>query len=141
VAESVRYTEAFLSRARPDFHIIELADSISHASNAALLRTDYFRRRIDALVYACIPSAEAAAHCLAYVRSLGYLRTPLLFSGPLANEDRHAMAREEVRARLKARVCRSAVHQDSRWIAEGSELLRELLEQKNERAGRRQIGC
>jgi hypothetical protein len=139
VAESVRYTKAFLSRWRPDFHIVELADSISHASNTALLRARYFQDHIDALVYACVPTHEAAAHLMAYVRSLGYRRTPVLLSGPLANEPRYDMARAEIRARLGIPVCRSAVEHDGRWIAEGGELAGEVLRHRRQRARRLRV--
>jgi hypothetical protein len=128
VTEGVRYTRAFLSQTRPDFHVIELADSISHASNAGLLRTKYFRQNMKVFVYSCVPTHEAAAHFLAYLRSLGYDGTRVLLSGPLANEQQYAMARDEVRERLPVTICRSAIRENGRWIPEGRELASAVLE-------------
>jgi hypothetical protein len=122
VAASARYTRAFLGRQRPDIHVIELADSISHVSNARLLRSAYFRRHARTFVYASVPTHEAVAHFRDYLRALGYRRTRVLLSGPLANEPEHEMAREEITTRLGLRICRSAVHEAGRWIPETNEL-------------------
>ena len=127
VTESIRYTRAFLCRFRPDFHVIELADSISHTSNAALLRAKYFQDHVGALVYACVPTHEAAAHFLVYLRSLGYEGKRLLLSGPLANEPRYGMAKEEIQARLGVPVCRMAIKKNGRWVADGSQLVDDWL--------------
>jgi hypothetical protein len=128
VPASITYTRAFLARARSDLHVIELADSLSHVSNVGLLRSRYFRQRVKTLVYAGIPTHEAAAHLLAYLRTLGYPQTQVLLSGSLANEEQYSMARDEIRQRLGLRICRSATQEDGRWIPEGSELARAVLD-------------
>ena len=128
VPASIRYTRALLARARSDFHVIELADSLSHVSNVGLLRSRYFRQRLQTLVYAGIPTHEAVAHGLAYVRTLGYPTVPVLLSGPLANEERYHMARAEIGERLSLRICRSATQDNDRWIPEGSELARAIVD-------------
>jgi hypothetical protein len=127
VAQSVDYTRAFLAHFQPDFHVIELADSIAHVSNAMLLRSNYYRQQEMTLVYSGIESYEAAAHLVAYVSSLGHGRTPLLLSGPLANENRFVMAREEIRERLGLAICRSAVEKDKRWTPLGRDLAHAVL--------------
>jgi hypothetical protein len=127
VAPSIAYTRAFLSRNHPDFHVVELADSLSHVSNAGLLRSRYFREQIKTLVYAGAPTHEAAVHLLAYWRSLGYRQTPVVLSGPLANEEQYSMARDEIRERLGLEICRSATRQYDRWIPAGSELASAVL--------------
>jgi hypothetical protein len=127
VPVSSRYTRAFVARARSDFHVIELADSLSHISNVGLLRSRYFRQQLKTLVYSGIPTHEAAAHLLAYVRTLGYPQTQVLLSGPLANEEQYRMARDEIRERLCVRICRSATPENDRWIPEGSELACAIL--------------
>lgn len=119
---SVRYTRAFMARARPDFHVIELADNLAHVSNVALLRSRYFRQRTGVLIYSGLTTPEAAAHFVAYVRALGYGRTPALLSGPLANEERYRMAVEEITTRLGLPVCRSATRRGDRFIPDGREL-------------------
>jgi hypothetical protein len=126
VPPSVAYTRAFLSRNPSDFHVIELADSISHFSNVGLLRSQYFREHITTLVYAGVSTHESAAHLVAYWRSLGYGRTPIVLSGPLANEEQYAMARDEIRQRLDLEICRSATQENNRWIPTGSELARAI---------------
>jgi len=73
VTESVRYTSAFVAWKHADFHVIELADSMAHLSNANLLRSAYFRKSVKTIVYAVVPTHEAAAHLVTYVRSLGIL--------------------------------------------------------------------
>jgi hypothetical protein len=129
IPASIAYSRAFLGRARSDFHVIELADSLSHVTNVGILRTRFFRQRIKTLVYSGIPTQESAAHLLAYLRLLGYRQTRVLLSGPLANEERYGMAREEIAMRLGLRICRSATHEGGCWIPEGSELARAVLEE------------
>jgi hypothetical protein len=125
---SIRYTRAFLAQAKPDFHIIELADSISHISNLGLLRSRSFRRRIKALIYTSTPTHESATRLVTYLRGRGYGGVPLLLSGPLANEKTYAMARDEIRERLGLAICRSAIKENGRWIPEGSQLATAILE-------------
>ena len=129
VKRSVGYTRAFLSHVKPEFHIIELADSIAHVSNAMLLRSEYFRDQALTLVYSGIASYEAAAHLSAYVSALGHGRTPLLLSGALANESGFGMARDEIRERLGLTICRSAVENGNRWMPIGRELATAVLAQ------------
>ncbi len=129
VKRSVGYTRAFLSHVKPDFHVIELADSIAHVSNAMLLRSEYFRDQELTLVYSGIPSYEAAAHLSAYVSALGHGRTPLLLSGALANESGFGMARDEISERLGLTICRSAVENGNRWVPVGGELATAVLAQ------------
>jgi hypothetical protein len=131
VPASVQYTRAFLAQARSDFHIIELADSISHVSNEGLLRSKYFRQQIKTLIYSSIPTHEAVAHLSAYLRGLGYHLAQVLLSGPLANEEQHDCARDEIRERLGLRICRSAIKENGRWIPEGSELVKAVLEESS----------
>jgi hypothetical protein len=122
VAASVRYTGAFLAQYHPDFHVVELADGISHVSNARLLRSAYFRRHARTFVYASVPTHEAVAHFCAYLHALGYDGAQILLSGPLANEPRYETAREEITVRLGLRLCRSAVYEAGRWVPTGEEL-------------------
>jgi hypothetical protein len=122
VPPSVAYTRAFLSRSGSDFHVIELADSLSHVSNEGLLRSHYLRERIGTLVYAGVTTHEAAAHLLVYWRALGYRKARVLLSGPLANEEQYSMARDEIRQRLGLNICRSATWEKNRWIPAGDEL-------------------
>jgi hypothetical protein len=131
VRASVPYTRAVLARRRTDFHVIELADSIAHVSNVGLLRSAYFRRRLQTLVYVSSPTHEAVGHFRAYLRGLGYHRSQVLLSGPLANEARYEMAREEVAARLGLLICRSAIQNGDRWIPEGSQLASAVLEESH----------
>jgi len=128
VPASIRYTRALVAQARSDFHVIELADSLSHISNVGLLRSRYFRQQLKTLVYTGIQTHEAAAHLLAYVRTLGYPQIQVLLSGPLANEEQYGMARDEIRQRLGVPICRSATAESGGWIPEGSELARAVLE-------------
>jgi hypothetical protein len=128
VPASIRYTRTLVARDRSDFHVIELADSLSHISNVGLLRSRYFRQQLKTLVYTGIPTHEAAAHLLAYVRALGYPQTQVLLSGPLANEEQYGMARDEIHERLGVPICRSATAENGCWIPEGSELARAVLE-------------
>jgi hypothetical protein len=127
VSQSVDYTRAFLARFQPDYHVIELADSIAHVVNAMLLRSKYFREQAMTLVYSGLPTYEAAAHLRAYVSTLGHAQTPLLLSGPLANENRFDMARDEITERLGLPICRSAIAKDTRWVPAGSELANAVL--------------
>ncbi len=129
VRTSVPYTRGFLARHRSDFHVIELADSIAHVSNVGLLRSAYFRRRLRTLIYVSSPTHEAVDHFRAYLRGLGYRRLQVLLSGPLANEARYEMAREEIAARQDLPICRSAVQDGERWIPDGSQLASAVLEE------------
>lgn len=128
VPASIRYTRGLLGHYRPDFHVIELADSISHMSNSHLLRSEYFRRRLRTLVYVSTPTHEAVSHFRAYLRALGYHQVQVLLSGPLANEAQYTMARDEIRARLGLPIRRSAIPEAGRWIPDGSELADAVLE-------------
>jgi hypothetical protein len=74
------------------------------------------------MVYAGISTHEAAARLMTHVRSLRYSRTQLLLSGPLANEEKYEMAREEIRERLGLPICRLATDEDGQWIPSGDEL-------------------
>ena len=131
IRTSVPYTRGFLRHRRPDFHVIELADSIAHVSNAGLLRSEYFRRHLRTLVYVSIPTYEAVGHFWAFLRGLGYHRTQVLLSGRLANEAQYEMAREEIAARLGLPICRSAVQDSDRWIPEGSQLASAVLKESH----------
>jgi hypothetical protein len=128
VRTSVTHTCRFLARRRSDFHVIELADSIAHVSNVALLRSAYFRPRLRTLVYVSSPTHEAVGHFRAYLHRLGYHRSQVLLSGPLANEARYEMAREEIAVRLDLPICRSAIQNAERWIPDGSELADAVLD-------------
>lgn len=124
---STAYTRSYVAGHHPDFHVVELADSISHISNLNLLRSRHFLEQTKTLVYTGIPTHEAAAHLLAYWRSLGYGETPVVLSGPLANEEQYGMARDEIRHRLGLEICRSAKWQDGRWVPAGDELAAAVL--------------
>jgi hypothetical protein len=127
VSASIKYSQSFLAKTRPDFHVLELADNISHPTNERLLRSQYFRKRVTTLIYSPLPTFEAVTHFQTYLWSLGYGRTPALLSGPLANEVQYAMARDEIEARLGLPICRSAVNETGLWIPEGKELVNAVL--------------
>ncbi|MGH2362069.1 MAG: hypothetical protein ACRDGM_16205 [bacterium] len=133
-------TRGFFGHRRPDFHIIGLADSISHVSNSRLLRSGYFRRSLRTLVYVSIPTYEAVGHFWAYLRALGYHRAPVLLSGRLANEAQCSMARDEITARLGLPICRSAIQEDGRWIPDGGQLANAVLEESPRRPAAKRGG-
>ncbi|GAB4220131.1 MAG: hypothetical protein Kow001_00610 [Acidobacteriota bacterium] len=127
--ESAAYTARKLNAGASAFHVVELADGISHTTNQALLVEPAFRRRIDALVYCPLPSPEATAHFLVHVARLGLSPgTPVLLSGPLANESCHRLARLEVEHRWRIPVVPSATLTDAGWEPMGDGLAAALLD-------------
>ncbi len=126
--ESAAYTVHHLRRLESDFHVVELADGISHVSNLALLSQPAFAGRIAALVYCSLPSPEAVSHFLSFSSHLGLPRgTPVLLSGPLANEGRFELARLEVQQRWHVAALPSADMVDGSWEPTGESLAAALL--------------
>lgn len=127
--ESARFTVQYLQQAGSDFHVVELADGSCHTSNRALLETAEFRSRIAALVYCPLPHPEAVAHFLDFWARLGPpANTPVILSGPLANEPRYQLERLEVRHRLGTAVIPSAVPEGDGWEPSGEELAAFVVE-------------
>jgi hypothetical protein len=126
--ESAAYTARRLNRPDPAFHVVELADGITHTTNQALLAEPAFRRRIAALVYCPLASPEATAHFLVHAARLGLPPgAPVLLSGPLANEARHRMARFEVEYRWRIPVVACATLTEAGWEPLGDDLAAVLL--------------
>lgn len=127
--ESAAYTARKLDGPDSAFHVVELADGISHITNHTLLAEPAFRWRIAALVYCPLPSAEATAHFLVHAAGLGLSPgTPVLLSGPLANEARHRLARLEVEHRWRTPVVPSATLTRAGWEPLGDDLAAALLD-------------
>jgi hypothetical protein len=129
VRESVLYTDSFVARRSPDFHVMELADNIAHGPNWALLRDPAFASRLSAIVYCPLPRIESVIHFLSFLRStLGLRDLPVVLSGPLANEARFEIVRREARARCRVPIARSARLLEMGWESEGEDLAEALLE-------------
>jgi hypothetical protein len=129
VRESGIYTDSFVARRSPDFHVMELADNIAHGPNWALLRDPAFASRLSAIIYCPLPRIESVIHFLSFLRStLGLRELPVVLSGPLANEARFEIVRREVRARCRVPIAPSARLRTTGWESEGKDLAEALLE-------------
>lgn len=120
--ESTSYTGRLLHNWRPDFHIVELADGLCHQRNWSLLQNPEFKQWISCIIYSPHPSFEAAAQSLSFFRNELKIQQPVLFSGPIANEENYTIAQEEILFRLKTPICPSALFKDQQWVPDGEAL-------------------
>lgn len=101
VYNSLLFTPGFLADRKPDLHIVELADNLSHLSNLALLQHERFRDLFQAIIYVPVPSFDTVHHFLHFLRKeLHWHDIPVAFSGPIANESQWVVLREEITERL-----------------------------------------
>lgn len=108
VRETVAFSQQYLHSCPADIHLVELADGLGHSRNLALLQNRTFQALTDVLVYNPLPYPEAVLHFCSFLREIDWPETkPLFLSGPLANEDRYDMVREEIghRCQLKVLPC------------------------------------
>ncbi len=102
VQKSVNFTHSFAAKHNSEVHIVELADSVAHSSNLALLNYKAFRDLFTHIVYVPNPSLDSAFHFLYYLQNgLGWDGPKIALGGPLANDLEYEMLREEVEHRLK----------------------------------------
>lgn len=101
VPRSMAFSRAWLSQARSDLHVVELADNLSHRTNLALLQQPAFRRMFQHLVYVPAPSYDAVDHAWHYVRGgLGWNDVRIWMAGALATDPAAGCLREEIEHRL-----------------------------------------
>ncbi|GAB4252624.1 MAG: hypothetical protein Kow00109_28250 [Acidobacteriota bacterium] len=116
VEEASAFTAAYLAGRPADVHIVELADGFAHTRNQALLADSLFQGLTDLLIYNPLPYPDAVGHFFTFLERIGWpAHKPVLLSGPLANEPRHAMVLDEVVHRYQAKVVPCARREGDRW--------------------------
>ena len=115
-----RGTCRYLDSQTGEVCITELADSLHHRTNLALLRSPLFRSHFGSLVYVVDPSLDAAQNFNHFIRDvLVWSEVRLAFAGPLATAPEHALLRAEIHERLGIR-CLDQADEDSllAWLAQ-----------------------
>jgi hypothetical protein len=91
----------FLEGQTAETMICELADSLHHRTNLALLRSPGFRSRFRSLVYVADPSLDAVQNFVYFVRKvLDWPEVRIALGGALATDPAHEALRAEILARL-----------------------------------------
>jgi hypothetical protein len=92
----------FLESRTDETMICELADSLHHRTNLALLRSPRFRARFRSLVYVADPSLDAVQNFVYFVReALDWPEVRIALAGALATDPAHEALRVEILARLR----------------------------------------